>query len=40
MAIKNQRFAITDTKLYVPLVTLLAQDNEKLLTIAAIKNKF
>ena len=25
------KFAITDTKLYVPVVTLSAQDNEKLL---------
>ena len=37
---QKPRFAITDTKLYAPLVTLLAQDNEKLLTIAAIKNRF
>ena len=28
---KNPKFSITDTKLYVPVVTLSAQDNEKLL---------
>ena len=28
---QEPKFAITDTKLYVPVVTLSAQDNEKLL---------
>ena len=28
---RNPKFAITDIKLYVPVVTLSAQDNEKLL---------
>ena len=28
---REPKFAITDTKLYVPVVTLTAQDNEKLL---------
>ena len=28
---KNPKFAITDTKLYVPVVTLSAQDNAKIL---------
>ena len=29
---KNARFTITETKLYVPVVTLSTQDNAKLLT--------
>ena len=31
VAIRNATFAITDTKLYVPVVTLSTQDNAKLL---------
>ena len=31
VANQNATFAITDTKLYVPVVTLLTQDNAKLL---------
>ena len=32
MSITDNRFAITDTKLYVPVVTLSTNDNAKLLT--------
>ena len=31
MTIKKTKFAIVDTKIYVPVVTLSAQDNAKLL---------
>ena len=42
---QEPKFAITDTKFYVPVVTLSAQDNEKLqlyqtAKIATIENRF